>query len=96
MLLLPITLYNQNRKARWLWQALDYATGEVLAYVRARPREDTAFLELKALLQPFGFQHFGADGWGRMNGIKGEEQHTIGKRYTQNTTVETFELLRSH
>ncbi len=33
---------------------------------------------------------------GRMNGIKGEEQHTIGKRYTQKTIAETFELSHSH
>ncbi len=33
---------------------------------------------------------------GRMNGIKGEKQHTIGKRLTQKTIAETFELSRTH
>jgi insertion element IS1 protein InsB len=56
-------LYNQNSKARWLWQAVDHVTAEVLAYV-LNTGEDRAFLELKALLQPFGIQHFYTDGWG--------------------------------
>src|SRR5262245_42057375 len=33
---------------RWLWHAIDPHTGTVLAYVCGR-RQDTAFLELKAL-----------------------------------------------
>jgi insertion element IS1 protein InsB len=48
---------------RWLWQALDHRTGTVLAYVFGR-REDQAFLELKALLEPFGIRRFFTDGWG--------------------------------
>ena len=47
----------------WLWQALDHRTGTVLAYVFGR-REDQAFLELKALLEPFGIRWFFTDGWG--------------------------------
>lgn len=35
----------------------DHATGKVLAYVLA-PHEDVAFLELKALLKPFGITQF--------------------------------------
>ena len=46
---------------RWLWQALDHRTGTVLACVFGR-RE--AFLELKALLEPFGIRRFFTDGWG--------------------------------
>jgi len=30
-----------------------------------------------------------------MNDIKGEEQHSVGKRYTQKTIAETFELSHS-
>ena len=33
---------------RWLWHAIDHATGEVLAYVFG-DRKDAVFLELKAL-----------------------------------------------
>jgi insertion element IS1 protein InsB len=56
-------LDNHAQQQRWLWQAVDHATGEVLAYV-LNTHEDRAFLELKALLQPNGIQHFYTDGWG--------------------------------
>ena len=42
---------------RWLWHAIDHATGTVLAYVLA-PHHDEAFLQLKALLTPFKITHF--------------------------------------
>lgn len=73
---------QSKQQQRWLWQAVDHATGEVLAYV-LNTREDRAFLELKALLQPFGIQHFYTDGWGTYERHLDEEQHTVGKRYTQ-------------
>ena len=73
---------QSKQQPRWLWQAVDHATGEVLAYV-LNTREDKAFLELTALLQPFGIQHFYTDGWGTYKRHLDEEQHTIGKRYTQ-------------
>ena len=53
---------QSKQQQRWLWQAVDHATGEVLAYV-LNSREDRALLELKALLQPFGIQHFYTDNW---------------------------------
>ena len=34
---------------RWLWHAIDHASGEILAYVFG-DRKDVVFLELKALL----------------------------------------------
>ena len=73
---------QSKQQQRLLWQAVDHATGEVLAYV-LNAREDRAFLELKALLQPFGIQHFYTDGLGTYERHLNEEQHTIGKRYTQ-------------
>ncbi len=73
---------QSKQQQRWLWQAVDHVTGEVLAYV-LNTREDKALLELKALLQPFGIGHFYTDGWGRYERQLDEEQHTIGKRYTQ-------------
>ena len=42
---------------RWLWHAIDHHTGKVLAYVLGR-RKDTVFLELKALLAPFGITRY--------------------------------------
>ena len=48
---------------RWLWHAIDHHSGTVLAYVFGR-RQDTVFLELQALLEPFGITRFYTDGWG--------------------------------
>jgi insertion element IS1 protein InsB len=42
---------------RWLWHAIDHHSGHVLAYVFGR-RQDTVFLQLKALLAPFGITRF--------------------------------------
>ena len=45
---------------RWLWHAIDHHTGTVLAYVFGR-RKDAVFLQLKALLEPFGLTRFYTD-----------------------------------
>ena len=67
---------------RWLWHALDHRTGKVLAYVFGR-REDQAFLELKALLVPFGIRRFYTDGWGAYKRHLEPDQHEVGKHQTQ-------------
>src|SRR6266478_9160476 len=45
---------------RWLWHAIDHHTGKVLAYVFGR-RKDGVFLQLKALLEPFGLTRYYTD-----------------------------------
>jgi len=45
---------------RWLWHAIDHHTGKVLAYVFGR-RTDDVFLQLKALLAPFGLTRYYTD-----------------------------------
>ena len=67
---------------RWLWHAIDHHTGQVLAYVLGR-RKDTVFLELKALLEPFGIRRFYTDGWGAYERHIDPEQHEVGKANTQ-------------
>ena len=67
---------------RWLWHAIDHHTGKVLAYVFGR-RQDTVFLELKALLAPFGITRYCTDGWGAYERHVPAEQHTVGKANTQ-------------
>jgi len=47
----------------WLWLAIDRKTRAVLAYVFGQ-RKDKVFMELKALLEPFGIKMFHTDGWG--------------------------------
>ncbi len=67
---------------RWLWHAIDHHTAQVLAYVFGR-RQDTVFLELKALLEPFGITRYFTDGWGAYERHVEAEQHTVGKANTQ-------------
>ncbi len=74
---------------RWLWHAIDHATGTVLAYVLA-PHHDEAFLQLKALLTPFKITHFYTDGWGAYERHLDANVHTVGKSNTQ--TIERKHL----
>jgi insertion element IS1 protein InsB len=67
---------------RWLWHAIDHHTGKVLAYVFGR-RQDAVFLQLKALLEPFGITRYYTDGWGAYERHIEAEQHTVGKDNTQ-------------
>ncbi len=67
---------------RWLWHAIDRVTGEVLAYVFGR-RKDEVFLELKDLLEPFGITRFYTDDWGSYGRYLDPEKHVIGKKNTQ-------------
>ena len=73
---------GSKEEPRWLWQALDHRTGRVLAYVFGR-RKDEVFLELKALLEPFGITRYFTDGWGAYQRHLDPDQHEIGKRHPQ-------------
>jgi insertion element IS1 protein InsB len=46
---------GKKTNPRWLWHAIDRQTGQVLAYVFGT-RKDEVFLQLKALLEPFGIK----------------------------------------
>jgi insertion element IS1 protein InsB len=67
---------------RWLWHAIDHATGKVLAYAFG-DRKDAVFLELKELLEPFGITRFYTDGLGAYERHLPPDQHVVGKRNTQ-------------
>jgi IS1 family transposase/transposase-like protein len=67
---------------RWLWHAIDHATGKVLAYVFG-DRKDAVFLELQELLKPFGITRFYTDGLGAYERHLPPDQHVVGKRNTQ-------------
>lgn len=73
---------GNKKNQRWLWHALDHATGNVLAYVLA-PHTDAALESLVELLEPFGIKQFYTDGWGGYTRILDEEQHEVGKHHTQ-------------
>ena len=78
---------GKKKAPRWLWHALDHRTGELLASVFGR-REDQAFLELKALIVPFGITRFYTDGWGAYTRHLDPAHHAVGKRHTQRLIVE--------
>lgn len=73
---------GNKKQPRWLWQALDHRTGQVLAYVFGR-RKDKVFRELKVLLEPFGLTRYFTDGWGAYQRHLDPAQHEIGKHSTQ-------------
>ena len=73
---------GKKKAQRWLWHAIDHHRGTVLAYVFGR-REDDVFLQLKALLEPFGSRRFDTDGWGTYERHIDPEKHQVGKEYTQ-------------
>jgi insertion element IS1 protein InsB len=73
---------EKKTKPRWLWHAIDRRTGQVLAYVFGA-RKDEVFLQLKALLEPFGIKRYCTDGWKAYERHLPVELHEVGKRKTQ-------------
>jgi len=73
---------QSKAQQRWLWHAIDHASGTVLAYVLAS-HQDEAFIQLKILLEPFGIMQFYTDGWGAYERHLDPSLHTVGKRHTQ-------------
>ncbi|WP_228035466.1 IS1 family transposase [Oculatella sp. LEGE 06141] len=73
---------GNKQQQRWLWHAIDHASGTILAYVLA-PHTDAALESLMHLLTPFGIARFYTDGWGRYTRLLNEDQHEVGKQYTQ-------------
>ena len=67
---------------RWLWQAIERRSGKVLAYVFGN-RKDEVFLQLKALLVPFGISRFYTDDWGASKRHLDTSKHEVGKQNTQ-------------
>ncbi len=73
---------GNKENQRWLWHAIDHATGDVLAYVFGK-RKDTVFLSLQELLKPFWISRFYTDDWGAYERNLPNEQQIIGKENTQ-------------
>jgi len=67
---------------RWLWHAIDHHTGQVLASVFGH-RKDEVFMQLKALLEPFGLTRFSTDHWGAYERHLDPDMPSPGKRNTQ-------------
>jgi insertion element IS1 protein InsB len=77
---------GKKANQRWLWHAIDHHSGQVLAYVCGQ-RKDRVFLQLQALLEPFGITRFYTAGWGVSKRHIDSEQHEVGKQHTQ--TIES-------
>ena len=73
---------HDKRNQRWLWHAIDHHSGKILAYVFGR-RQDEVFLQLKALLEPFGITRYYTDGWGAYERHIDADKHQVGKDQTQ-------------
>jgi insertion element IS1 protein InsB len=73
---------RSKEQQRWLWYAIDPATGKLLAYVFG-DRKDEAFVRLKVLLAPFGITRFYTDDWGAYERHIEPKNHIIGKENTQ-------------
>jgi insertion element IS1 protein InsB len=73
---------ERKSQQRWLWHAIDRATGVVLAYVLGT-REDDVFLRLKSQLKPFGIRHFYTDAASAYARHIPAASHTVSKQHTQ-------------
>src|SRR5262249_51475719 len=73
---------KRKKAPRWLWHAIDYRSGQVLASVFGR-RQDEVFLTLQALLEPFGITRYYTDYWGASTRHIEAEQPQPGKRNPQ-------------
>lgn len=71
-----------KRRQRWLWHAIDYRAGDVLAYVLA-PQKDRVLQALMEWLTPFGVQQFYTDSWGAYSRLLEPEHHRVGKTNIQ-------------
>ena len=75
--------FVQNKSnQRWLWVAIDHATGIVLVCVLGK-RKNRVFKKLKAMLEPFEIKRFYTDDWGAYNRHIDKEKHQVGKANTQ-------------
>jgi insertion element IS1 protein InsB len=73
---------GKKTQQRWLWHAIDYQAGVVLAYVLGT-HQDEVFRPLKVLLAPCGIRHFYTDGADVYERHLDSQQHTVGKTHTQ-------------
>ena len=74
---------GKKAEPRWLWHAIDHASGTVVGYVFGW-RQDAVCLQRTALLEPFGIRRFYTDGWGAYERHIDPMQHEVGKTNTQN------------
>lgn len=67
---------------RWLWYAIDAATGAILSFVLG-PRKDAIFEKLYKNLKGFNIKTYYTDDWGSYSKYLPPDKHIIGKQNTQ-------------
>ena len=83
---------GKKKAPRRLWHASDHRTGQVLAYVFGR-RKDEVLLQLQALREPFGLTRYYTDYWGSYERNLEPAVHSPGKRHTQQIERKHLTLL---
>jgi insertion element IS1 protein InsB len=78
-------------RQRWLWQAIDAATGTTLAFVFGR-RRDEACQRLMDKLKVFNIQKYYTDDWGSYSKFIPESKPVIGKADTQKVEKRNLQL----
>jgi insertion element IS1 protein InsB len=73
---------RSKEQQRWLWHAIDHDSGVVLAYV-LDVHQDSAFLKLKKILEPFDIANYHTDGLGTYDRHLPKTQHFVSKAGTQ-------------
>ena len=84
-------MWGRRHAQRWLWHAIDHHTGKVLAYVFGR-RQDQVFLQLKALLEPFGITRYDTDYWGAYTRHLDPDEHQSGQAEHAADRAQTFDV----
>jgi IS1 family transposase/transposase-like protein len=74
---------EKKSNQRWLWLAIDHNTGDTVAFVFGK-RKDEVFLELKKLLEPFNIKKYYTDNWGSYSKNLDKDKHEIGKKKYSN------------
>jgi insertion element IS1 protein InsB len=75
--------FVQNKKnQRWLWYAIDSATGQILSFVFGR-RTDAVCKKLISSLKAFNISKYFTDDWASYAKYIPADKHVIGKRGTQ-------------
>ncbi len=73
---------GNKENQRWLWYAIDSATGRILAFVLGK-RTDDVCRALMEKLSVFNISRFYTDDWDSYSRLIPGDKHVIGKRYTQ-------------
>jgi insertion element IS1 protein InsB len=73
---------GKKKNPRWLWYAIDAATGCILSFVLGR-RQDEVCQTLLSQLKVFNIHTYYTDDWPSYAKYIPARQHVIGKKYTQ-------------